>query len=264
MGLGLTTSTPSAFAEASSSSGGPGRRRRRPTTFGAAVPHVTQRGLARDGARDAATSDDLAEREGCPLCRKFGAGPCGDVFRRWLTCTDRNPGKNAAGEPRHLVACADFAEKLAGCLEAHADHYANSDEEHPGTEQKEGARQEAWTAFAEDMAEGIADGTFDLRPYPDALRPNIQVRSASRTGAAYFVPEQNGDMIVAAYILDENGSVVAAGSKEDMDMGQHGCVLQFEVADGMTSATAYAVYDTPNGHVLVFSQRIRLPADQRK
>lgn len=269
LGLGVCAhaTTPSARAEAPSREA----RRRRPPTFGPSLPTLTARGAATRGASDASAPEDIAERADCPLCKKFGAGPCGSVFRRWLACTDLHPGKNSGGEPRHLSECSDFAEKLAECLEVHTDYYATSDSDtpdsdherqHQETGQTEGASQEAWTDFVKDTADGIAAGTYALLPYPESLTPKVEVRLASRTGAAFFVPDKDGDSIVAAYLLDDKGVVIAAGSKGDMDMGSHGCVLQFKVAAGMKSTTSYAIYDTENGEVLIFSRQTLLPVDK--
>jgi len=66
--------------------------------------------------------------------------------------------------------------------------------------------------------------------------------------------------IIAAYILDDHSNVIAAGSREDMHMGDLGCVLQFKVSKDMRSATARAIYDTDHDGVLMFSRTILVPA----
>jgi len=209
---------------------------------------------------------DIADREDCPLCKKFGSGPCGEVFKRWLACTDEHPGKDASGEPLHLSKCADFADTLAHCLESNTEYYTKYDEEHNNIQdeptEKEKDLKDAWKEFVDEMEDGIASGKYNLLPYPEEINPKMQVQLASRTGAAFFVPKKDGHPIIAAYILDDDGNVVAAGSKEDMDMGGLGCVLQFKVSEGMKSTIGRAVYDTPNDDVLVFSRTMMLPRNK--
>jgi len=268
MGLGLlihtSTTPPHCSLEAVSSSNRP--KRRRPPTYGSSIPKVTTRGFVTNGSSDAKIPADIADRADCPLCKKFGRGPCGEVFKRWLACTDEHPGKDASGEPLHLSKCSDFAEQLAKCLDDHSEYYSNDDDNDRDQHQDENAKQkelkDAWKEFVHEMEDGIISGKYNLLPYPDKLNPKVEVRLASHTGAAFFVPEQDGHPIIAAYILDDKGGVIAAGSKEDIDMGNLGCVLQFKVLDGMKSTTSRAVYDTANDEVLVFSKTMLLPRDK--
>lgn len=265
MGLGLLVhaSTPSRCSTEATPSSRP--RRRRPPIFGASIPTITARGLATN-ASDATIPEDVAQREDCPLCKKFGKGPCGEAFKRWLACTDRHPGKEAGGEPLHLSKCSDFAEKLAECLDAnHSEYYSEGDpgdhdryrEEEPKEELKD-----AWSEFVREMEDGIAAGKYNLRPFPEKLNPKMEVRWASCTGAAFFAPEKDGHPVIAAYILDDGGNVIAAGSKEDMDMGDLGCVLQFKVGDGMNSVTSRALYDAAGDEIAIFSRTLLLPPDK--
>ena len=88
----------------------------------------------------------------------------------------------------------------------------------------------------------------------------MQFKPSSKTGAAIFAPNVDGAPIIAAYILDDNDNILAAGSKEDMDMGSFGCVLQFGVmAETMKSATCRAIYDSDDANVTIFTRTMLVP-----
>ncbi|KAL9179443.1 hypothetical protein ACHAXT_008733 [Thalassiosira profunda] len=197
------------------------------------------------------------------MCKKFGSGPCGEIFKQWLACTDEHPGKDAKGEPLHLPKCSQHAERLAECLDANAEYYDDDNaigNQEPTIQEESGSElQSAWDAFVKDMEAGIASGKYDMLHFPEEISPTVQVSSATRTGAAFFVPESGGHPLIAAYVLDENGYVVAASSNGDMDMGKLGCVLQFKVAEGTQSATIRAIYDTEKDDVAIFSRTMLLP-----
>ena len=155
------------------------------------------------------------------MCKKFGSGPCGETFKQWLACTDEHPGKDAKGEPLHLTKCSEHAERLAECLDANAEYY-DDDAASDDQERKESASElkASWGAFVKEIEDGIASGKYDVLHFPEDISPTVQVSSATRTGAAFFVPESGGQPLIAAYALDENGNVVAASSNGDMDMGK--------------------------------------------
>lgn len=246
------------------------RRRKRPPTFGSTVPTITKRGSITTGT--GLIGEDVAsvavnDREDCPMCKKFGSGPCGDTFKRWLNCTDKHPGKDTNGEPLHLTHCMDLAEKLGECLDTHADHYTSKDNEED-TKQQEKARSKetddklktAWSEFVSEMEEGIRTNTYTTLPFPEKYSPSMQFKPSSKTGAAIFAPDMDGASIITAYIIDDDDNVLAAGSKEDMDMGSFGCVLQFDLLDETTkSTTCRAIYDSDDDvDVTIFTRTIRV------
>jgi len=241
------------------------RRRKRPPTFGSTLPTITKRGITTGIGEDIA-SVAVDDREDCPMCKKFGSGPCGDIFKRWLNCTDKHPGKDANGEPLHLTHCSDLAEKLAKCLDTHADYYTSKDNEEDLKQQEKSQSQEtdtlkaAWGDFVSEMEDGIKANTFTTSPFPDKCSPSMQFKPSSKTGAAIFAPDVNGASIITAYIIDDNDNVLAAGSKEDMDMGNFGSVLQFDVLDeSMKSATCRAIYDSDDTNVTIFTRTMLVP-----
>ncbi len=246
---------------------------RRPPEFGATIPTVTTRGLATNRSNDTPIPG-VAGREDCPMCKKFSAGPCGEIFKRWLACTDVHPGRDSCGEPLHLIVCSEFAEKLAGCLEENADYYSKNDEDNKNDVTNIGQDlglnstevdlelKDAWRVFVSGMEEGIISGKYRVLPFPEKHTPKMEVRIATRTCAAFFTPTNDQKPIVAAYILDDRSNVIAAGSREDMFMGELGCSLQFKVPNDMKSATARAIYDTDNDGVLIFSRTSLVPAGE--
>eukprot|EP00571_Detonula_confervacea_P004801 CAMPEP_0172317570 /NCGR_PEP_ID=MMETSP1058-20130122/32021_1 /TAXON_ID=83371 /ORGANISM="Detonula confervacea, Strain CCMP 353" /LENGTH=263 /DNA_ID=CAMNT_0013032161 /DNA_START=244 /DNA_END=1035 /DNA_ORIENTATION=- len=259
VGVLMHTSTSSRCSMEAAQSSRP--KRRRPPNFGATIPKITTRGLVTES--DTSIPDNIADREDCPLCKKFGSGPCGEIFKQWLACTDKHPGKDASGEPIHLSKCTDLAENLAECLDENTEYYTDNDnnnqDQDANTAEKDRELKDAWREFVNDMEDGIASGKYNVLPFPGKINPKIEVRLATETGAAFFVPEKDGQPIVAAYILDDNGNVIAAGSRDDMDMEGLGCVLQFKVLHDMKSATGRAIYDNENDDVAIFSRTMLLP-----
>jgi hypothetical protein len=237
-------------------------RRRRPVKYGTAIPSVSSRGITTSRINIA---DVKTDREDCPMCKKFGSGPCGDTFKRWLACTDQHPGKDAKGEPVHITKCLDFAEKLSECLDKHSEYYTKYDE---NTTKEVGLNEsneleEAWADFVRETEEQIAVGKYKSVPFPAEIEPTMQVRLELQNGATYFkLKMQNDASIIVAYILDDKGNVLAAGSMDDMDMGKFGCVLIFDVSAAMKSATCKAIYDEGTEYVTVYSKTLLVPANK--
>jgi hypothetical protein len=195
------------------------------------------------------------------MCKKFGSGPCGHIFQQWLDCTDRNPGKDAEGHSLHLTNCIELAEQLSKCLDDHSEHYTKYDQDNTDLEiENENELKNAWIEFVTETEDNIRSRVYQLQDFPTKIAPTMQVRLETKTGAAYFRPEMDGSSIVVAYLLDERGNVLAAASKDDMDMGsQFGCVLTFDVLRGMKSATCRAIYDKDGDSVTVFSKTMLVP-----
>lgn len=238
-----------------------GLPRSRPHSFGATIPNITTRGQTYVTTRNNGSSDtsniDINDRDNCPMCKKFSKGPCGNVFKRWLACTDEYPGKDANGEPIHLDKCSAFAESLAKCLDENTEYYTKEDmtttDKHDNIE-----LTDAWIKFVNTMESGIESGKYSVIPFPEEeVYPQIQISLATRAAAVFF--NNNQEKIIAAYILDDNGKVIAAGSKEDINIEGLGCVLQFKVNDGLKYATCRAIYDIGNNEdddVVIYSRKV--------
>ena len=246
----------------------PNRRRKRPPVFGSTIPTITKRGIKTGlgiSAGDLTSAEiDVDDREDCPMCKKFGSGPCGVIFKRWLNCTDEYPGKDSAGEPLHLTKCIDLAEELGKCLDNHADHYSSKDNEEDNKRHQQThdhTLKEAWSDFVMEIEHGIKSKKFVTSPFSEKYNPSMQFKPISKTCASIFAPDMNGASIVTAYIIDENDNLLAAGSKEDMDMGSFGCVLQFNVPDATKSVTCRVIYDSEKdvGDVNIFTRTMRVP-----
>ena len=240
-------------------------KRRRPPIFGSTIPKITTRGMV---TNNNATAADISDRDNCPMCKKFGSGPCGELFKLWLACTDKHPGKDASGEPLHLNKCSDFAENLAECLDANSEYYDDRNEsdkkgEDANASERDERLKNEWSNFVNEMEDGIASGKYNVLPFPEKMNPKVEVRLDTSVGAAFFVSENDGQPLVAAYIMDDSGGVIAAGSIKDMDMGSLGCVLQFNVSKGMRSATARAIYDREVDDVVIFTRTTLLPDEDK-
>lgn len=248
------------------------QQRRRPPEFGSSVPTITGRRISttKQSSSKIALIDNR-HRDDCPMCKKFSKGPCGRLFTEWLACTDANPGNDDRGEPLHLTRCSDFAEKLAECLEENVEYYSKNDNddmpEGNDSAASEDALKDEWKEFVREMEDAIKSGKYLLLPFPHNLQPKMEVRLSTHTGAAFFVPDNDGQPILAAYILDDTSSnVIAAASREDMYLNTHlGCVIQFKIVEGMKSATCRAVYDSPEEEdVVVYTRSVMVPVDATK
>jgi len=231
-------------------------KRRRPPTFGSLVPVISTRGIVTTGSSNTTTSSiNVEDRDDCPMCKKFSKGPCGNIFKQWLACTDKYPGKDANGEPLHLNKCSDYAETLAECLDSNTDYYTKEDD---NSNEQDTTTENDWQEFVKDMEDGIESKEYIMQPFPkQEINPLIQVSSKTGTGVCFFNSKMKGQTIIAAYVLDDdNGDVKAAGSKEDMNVqGQY--MLQFK-ANNMKSATIRAIYDAHEDTIEIYTRTIKL------
>src|SRR5210317_2080492 len=151
------------------------RRRKRPPVFGSTIPTITKRGIKTGlgSSKGDITSSaiDIDDREDCPMCKKFGSGPCGEIFKRWLNCTGKYPGNDSAGEPLHLTKCIDLAEKLGSCLDNHADHYSSKDNEEEDNKRHQQTHdhtlKDAWSDFVMEIEHGIKSKKFVSSPFSE-------------------------------------------------------------------------------------------------
>ncbi len=236
------------------------RPRRRPPRFGQSIPQIAARDFST--ARIKGLDDGNRDREHCPLCKKFGSGPCGEVFKLWLACTDRNSGRNANGDPLHLTACEEFAVALGECLETNKEYYEAYDKiELAGDTNDTKLMKESWAAFVQEIEDGLSAKQYKSKPFPEEIQPEIQIRLSSKTGAAFFSPNEHDEttILISAYMIDQRGDVIAAASKEDMDMGKLGCILQFNISDDLEFVTVRAIYDDGSDPVKIFTKIVFVP-----
>ena len=247
-----------------SCSGGP-RSRRRPPVFGPTVPRITTRGMVTTRRGDTTPlldggeleQDDHDDHDDCPMCRKFSKGPCGHLFKKWMACTDSHRGKDAQGEPIHLKQCESEAKGLAECLDRNEDYYTSNAWEDPPTDTSK-LNVDQWRSFVKKMEAGIENNKYTLTDFPSDTLPRVQI-SRSESVAVFFRPEDvKCQTIIAAYILDEQGDVIAAGSKHDIQLDALGCVLQFKTND-LKAVTIRAIYDSDDkDSVTVYTMKAKL------
>uniref|UniRef100_A0A7S4S5B1 GCK domain-containing protein n=1 Tax=Ditylum brightwellii TaxID=49249 RepID=A0A7S4S5B1_9STRA len=238
---------------------------------------------------DGTTIEKEKERTNCPLCKKYSRGPCGTYFKDWLKCTDENPGKNPdnPSEDLHLTKCADLAKALADCLNLHDEYYKNDDTAATTTtsnndekesmeegEEEEGLKQ-AWNEFIQTLEQAPSASSSDRKqiPFPSSIKPNMQLRVESSMGMAMFHSEYDPaattttasffsssfkqkstpnkkKTLLLAYIKDQNGNILGAGSKEDLyalskeNNNDGDLILRFSIVkDESISITACALYE---------------------
>ena len=199
----------------------------------------------------AAAAGKKKAKDDCPICRKYSKGPCSKLFTEWMACTDANPGKNeTTAEDLHLTKCAELAENLAMCLGRHAEEYSGpieyDDDEVNDKDDSVGSGDipikdlaDAWLEFIADLE--CSSSTNPRKPYPAGISPELEVRPSSGWGVGAFAPTDGRDEpLVLAYLKDQSGSVLAAGSGQDLK--ESGGYLRFQLDKEVESITAYAIY----------------------
>jgi len=200
--------------------------------------------------------DDIHQRNkddnngDCPICKKYSQGPCGEMFVKWLACTDKHRGsKDDDDEHRISIMCQSLAEPLTECLQKEAKYYASLDiyTDEENDDDIEDLRQ-AWITVIQEVEE-CHQTTKDF-PSP----PIMDIRPQDRTGMAgfdYKLPE-NKMTIVLAYIRDnDTGELLAAGSIEDLweynvSTNNKKGILRLSFGPECKSVTAYALYQSDN------------------
>lgn len=187
---------------------------------------------------------DTENRDDCPLCQKYSQGPCGEIFKTWLHCTDQHRGMNPeTNQERHLEKCSHLAAPLAECLEKHQDFYDNLNNIYNDDEEEEELMQE-WMNVVKEVEESTCAQEFSPK-----LMPELQIRpsKSSQTGMAVFDVENNvtGKPLTLVYVKDTNtGELLAAGALEDLfEYKQQYGALRLHIPPTITSITAYALYD---------------------
>ena len=180
---------------------------------------------------------DTNNKNDCPICKKFSQGPCGELFKAWMACTDKHPGKNPdkPEEDLHLSKCLDLVKPLGTCLEEHTTFYEELDvyAEDYGEEQ---GLMEAWKDV-------IAQVEKDRRPALFPTPPQLEIRLASNTGMASFDYELLGKNIVMSYVKDaDSGELLAAGSVDDLWEYQGKGILRLSFGPTCKSVTTFALY----------------------
>jgi hypothetical protein len=264
-----------------------GRRRPRPPPrFTRHVPRMTENlrtgrrsfsssrvsaaAAAHDSSQDVLAAADAIvnkKKDDCPICRKYSKGPCGRLFTDWMACADANSGKDrATGEDLHLTQCSELAEKLAKCLGEHAEEYSGPlnydgddvDDKEVGDRSGDISIKDladAWYELIGDLES--PSSTISKKPFPSDIAPELEVRPSSGWGVGAFAPtDGRGEPLVLAYLRDQSGVVLAAGSGEDL--GESGGLLRFHLHKNTDSVSAYAIYGGEEGDP-IYKRTVRIP-----
>lgn len=202
-----------------------------PSRFGSSVRSFS----SRDGGMDISNKDD------CPVCKKYSQGPCGETFKKWLSCTDANPGKDAHGEEIYLSKCETIFEPFVKCLEQNKDFY----EELDMFEEDEASEEDLFEAWNKVISE--VETTRTAIDFPNSL-PEVQIRLRNNTGMvtfSYKLPD--GQRVVMCYVKDDDtGEVLAAGSSDDLWPHEGKGILRLSFGPKCRAVTTYALYSDEN------------------
>mmetsp|Transcript_3926 Transcript_3926/g.5996 ORF Transcript_3926/g.5996 Transcript_3926/m.5996 type:complete len:346 (+) Transcript_3926:285-1322(+) len=212
--------------------------------------------------------------ESCPLCKKYSQGPCGKLFQQWIECIDANAKANAnegngdgngdgdgngnGDESKTDCVCDSLVAPLDKCLKEHQEYYDKIsiyDDDNDNDQQA----IDKWKDFilAIEQDDGIQFEPCSQSQHPPEME--MQLRPKSNMGAAMFHPEMRnghghgdqgqgqGRVLLLAYIKDQNGALLGAGSVEDLFPFQDQYVLRFGVTDTCKDITAHALYGYKDG-----------------
>lgn len=190
-------------------------------------------------------SSKTGSREDCPLCQKFGTGPCGELFYKWLDCTDEDPEYATS-------RCASQFDRFQECLEREEKYYAKdlvNDDIDDDSENTDGSIRSAWEDLIREDLEGVKRQDFPAPMLPQIVPAGERLRLT-------FVAESL--VLVFVHQMDE---LVSAGSKADLIPTDDGCKLSLEfllsIDDG-DGVRISAVYELPESQdVVVYEQQIR-------
>lgn len=188
-------------------------------------------------------SNPIEDDEDCPICKKYSQGPCGAFFKEWLQCTDDHPGKDVERkEENHIKKCHHLAVPLARCFEEHQAYY---DEIDPNAidhldEEEEADEMElklAWCkvidTLEDDMKKSNNNNSMVVLSFPKDMQPDLQLRLPTNTGmVAFSLAHLDGEErpLICAYVKDQEGQILAAGSREDLwDWREGWGILQLAV-----------------------------------
>ena len=226
---------------------------RAPPQFGKHIPNhlIQSRSLTthipKDNPKESILSISKDERDECPLCKKYSKGPCGKLFQKWIECIDTEEDERK---------CDSLVVPLDECLKQHQDHYDKISIYDDDNDQE---TIDKWRDFIVEIE--LEDG-IQSEPFEGNHVPEMQLRPVSNMGAAMFLPKIADKVLLLAYIKDQDGNLLGAGSVENLLPFQDQYVLRFSVSDECKDITAHAVYGYEEGshdNVTIYTKTERVP-----
>lgn len=181
-------------------------------------------------------------------------GPCGDLFKHWLECTDKYTDQidPDTGEELHLSKCLYLAKPLADCLEQNQEFYSKPPEDYPDEVLKL-----AWQTFLQDMENEEQKTTTIFPKQGNYLIPQIQIYG--QRGVVNFreAKNQQQQQLVVGYVKDQDNVVIAAAMREDMLQQAEELSLLIDIPATLKYVTVFAVYDDdPN---VIYTKVVHVP-----
>lgn len=239
------------------------------------TPAGTVRGLGLIMAMHSmsAPSEALSKqnRSDCPLCQKFGKGPCGGPFYQWLECTEAA----IVGEDDSDVTtrCAPLFEEFQSCLERHESQYFKDDANDVGNSNPDIRRLlasmaqstgtggvdygqqsteilEAWQHLIDHE---LSPEEYPRHGFPPQLVPKVIRMGGSsrnnndknfRTGMAFVSVDPN--YLVLVYVTNQEHKLIAAAGKNDLFcLDSETVTLLLPSTKTIKSIVVTAVYEFP-------------------
>eukprot|EP00590_Aulacoseira_subarctica_P010778 CAMPEP_0172421362 /NCGR_PEP_ID=MMETSP1064-20121228/7612_1 /TAXON_ID=202472 /ORGANISM="Aulacoseira subarctica , Strain CCAP 1002/5" /LENGTH=284 /DNA_ID=CAMNT_0013161725 /DNA_START=384 /DNA_END=1238 /DNA_ORIENTATION=- len=211
------------------------KSRKRPPMFGSSLQLLIQKqekeGEGKQGSKQ-------EQREDCPICIKYSQGPCGDLFKHWLECTDKYTDQidPDTGEELHLSKCLYLAKPLADCLELNQEFYSKAPEVYPDEVLKL-----AWQTFLQNMENEEQKTTTTVFP-GNYLTPQIQMYGQHGV-VSFREGKKQQQQLVVGYVKDQDNVVIAAAMREDMLQQAEELNLLIDIPATLQCVTVCAVYD---------------------
>eukprot|EP00543_Licmophora_paradoxa_P001971 CAMPEP_0202455360 /NCGR_PEP_ID=MMETSP1360-20130828/12912_1 /ASSEMBLY_ACC=CAM_ASM_000848 /TAXON_ID=515479 /ORGANISM="Licmophora paradoxa, Strain CCMP2313" /LENGTH=264 /DNA_ID=CAMNT_0049074927 /DNA_START=365 /DNA_END=1159 /DNA_ORIENTATION=+ len=240
------------------------KRTKVPPRFGTSVASFTT--SISSPLSDSILLSSKENREDCPICKRYSQGPCGDVFKQWMACTDAHPGKDeTTGEDLHLSKCLDLAKKLGSCLNKHQEFYEALDLYRPEEDEEVESMEElqaAWQKVIEEIEETRIPKPFASLS-PPLQQPTVEVNPKQQNGfVALPLERSNSCNLIMVYArCDTTKEILAAGSNEDLWEWKDGLgILRLSFNSTTKSITTYALYEDADNDDVLLEHRLILKA----
>lgn len=269
-----------------------GSRRKAPPRFGKSIPrHLLfqndfmssrygkslQKRVFTTTVKGSASESDLLDlseskkdRGDCPLCKKYSQGPCGEFFQKWIQCIDSLDSGSKNNEK-----CDSLLVPLDNCLKKHKDFYdkINVYDSESDVDADNISKWIEFIAEIEDTKESTKEESGVKIEWKELPHDEIemQIRPQRQMGAAMFPERESGKeddrILLLAYVKDQDGNLIGAGSVEELYPFQKQFVLRFDVNRSCEEITAYALYgyesdsnkSTAPTKMTIYSKTLKVP-----